>query len=978
MRCVALLALLTAAIPVLAQEDLRARFGTRGLPAAQHIERGLTLLETKQPLAALAAFDAALHEESDCAFAHFQRAMALGDLGRIDEAIAAYEQAYALRGPRLTNVPIEAAINLGLMYAHLDDVARSNLWLTRAILADPRAELGLLGKAYRNLAVNALNQKEPLSAAIAAALGRRTSPGQVEEALVMTAAERITARDEVARVLTIELPDCGVPAREAPAGLTPVDLAGDVPTAEVHELRPHAERPLVCAFTRGESTYHLVEAGAVPGCRQRTTPGPVLAADVVADDLYLVLDAPPRLVKLDPADGTLTGEYALPAPAPSSVAVLPARNEVYLGGEPYLHVLNLETGRVEETDCPGVRVRADPHRNLLYSFSRPRGRDRTIELLIGGQPIFLQPTDPDWRQTTLFQYVPTDAGLRLAWLRISAAANGSTLLLSPDGRWVAVVGGGGWRPAGGTRGGYGVAVLCAADPTHVQGFFNTMRPLTTQRGSTGAVQPLGFAFNGVTHQVVAVTGERAMVYHLGNEQASVEIPGEYAGACAWTADGAWLVLALKKGGLALYANELTEAERARAAAIATSRPDSASLATRMAEAVSELVNFTPGSESEDARALLQTAMQRGRTERPPPWRDCAVYAPDSTVVGRILATVPEKETGIRIYRLRQALEQQPTSLPLRCTLADYLRQSGQLDDAAGHAIAVVHEDAGRTDLAILALHTLAEIHAARGDEIGEIHCLSAALLADRFNPTTRARLLPLVAARKWAAEGATLEQLPVSDGAAFNLRSLVLVAPPADAATRSAAEIFTCAAPAVVRVQTDENAGSGFCIATPGLVLTSAHVVGRQERVTVQVFVLRDGRIEQRVTVPARVVFRSDAEDVAVLRLTNPPESLVPLPIALRDPGVGQRVYALGHPVAGDNVMEQTLTEGLINAVDRQLGENVYLQHSAATHAGSSGGPLLDDRGVVVGLVTLKADLREVGFALPAQRLRAVLPGSRE
>ena len=52
-----------------------------------------------------------------------------------------------------------------------------------------------------------------------------------------------------------------------------------------------------------------------------------------------------------------------------------------------------------------------------------------------------------------------------------------------------------------------------------------------------------------------------------------------------------------------------------------------------------------------------------------------------------------------------------------------------------------------------------------------------------------------------------------------------------------------------------------------------------------------------------------------------------------------------------------------------------FLQHTAAVNAGNSGGPLLDAHGQVVGIVTLKAELENVSFAIPAGRLREVFPG---
>jgi serine protease Do len=52
-----------------------------------------------------------------------------------------------------------------------------------------------------------------------------------------------------------------------------------------------------------------------------------------------------------------------------------------------------------------------------------------------------------------------------------------------------------------------------------------------------------------------------------------------------------------------------------------------------------------------------------------------------------------------------------------------------------------------------------------------------------------------------------------------------------------------------------------------------------------------------------------------------------------------------------------------------------YLQHSAAVNPGNSGGPLLDEMGRVAGIVTLKARLENVSFAVPVETIRAIFKG---
>ena len=125
--------------------------------------------------------------------------------------------------------------------------------------------------------------------------------------------------------------------------------------------------------------------------------------------------------------------------------------------------------------------------------------------------------------------------------------------------------------------------------------------------------------------------------------------------------------------------------------------------------------------------------------------------------------------------------------------------------------------------------------------------------------------------------------------------------------------------------------------------------------------------------VAGTVIFRSQKQDIAVLRLEKAPEHLKPLPVASANPGPGDKVYALGSPGAGNGeVLEQTISEGLVSSTSRNIEGVRYLQHSAAVNPGNSGGALLDECCRVVGLVTLKARLENVSFALPAETIRAI------
>jgi S1-C subfamily serine protease len=144
----------------------------------------------------------------------------------------------------------------------------------------------------------------------------------------------------------------------------------------------------------------------------------------------------------------------------------------------------------------------------------------------------------------------------------------------------------------------------------------------------------------------------------------------------------------------------------------------------------------------------------------------------------------------------------------------------------------------------------------------------------------------------------------------------------------------------VVTILTGTGSGSGFLVSTDGYVLTDAHVVGDEKNVRVR---WSDG-LETLATVE-RV---SQKRDVAVLK-TNPRDRA---PLALRRGplGLGQRVYAIGSP--GGKKFESTVSSGVVSA-DRVFDGLRYIQSDTTVSHGSSGGPLLDENGAVIGLTDL-------------------------
>jgi putative serine protease PepD len=162
------------------------------------------------------------------------------------------------------------------------------------------------------------------------------------------------------------------------------------------------------------------------------------------------------------------------------------------------------------------------------------------------------------------------------------------------------------------------------------------------------------------------------------------------------------------------------------------------------------------------------------------------------------------------------------------------------------------------------------------------------------------------------------------------------------AATAGIAEPVAAAAaavaPAVVQIDTNLGTGSGVIYSSEGSILTAAHVVGTARSVTVR---LADGS-----TVAGTVLGADDTTDVAVVDIdvaTLP--GIAELAVGA-DLQVGQIAVAVGSPFG----LDQTVTAGIVSAVDRIVNDISMVQTDAAINPGNSGGPLVDAQGRVIGI----------------------------
>ncbi len=165
--------------------------------------------------------------------------------------------------------------------------------------------------------------------------------------------------------------------------------------------------------------------------------------------------------------------------------------------------------------------------------------------------------------------------------------------------------------------------------------------------------------------------------------------------------------------------------------------------------------------------------------------------------------------------------------------------------------------------------------------------------------------------------------------------------------------------------------GSGSVIDSSGLILTTAHVIHRASEIDIT---LSNGQVYQAQTLAA-----DNQNDIALLRLINPPATLVPIRIAqVNDLLIGETVIAVGNPFG----LDSSVTVGILSATHRKFtyrGKTIFsdiLQTDAGVYPGNSGGPLINMDGDMIGMnMSSFKDAPRIGFAIPLMRIENTLAG---
>ena len=240
--------------------------------------------------------------------------------------------------------------------------------------------------------------------------------------------------------------------------------------------------------------------------------------------------------------------------------------------------------------------------------------------------------------------------------------------------------------------------------------------------------------------------------------------------------------------------------------------------------------------------------------------------------------------------------------------------------------------------------------------------------------------------RRWIGQLVAALLFVVAGGVAgastvLALRPPGAAAPPASAgpvasAPGSLVDVVAAVSPAVLRIQAGNpdtgTAGTAVVLTPTGDVVTNEHLVHGETTATL---LAADGRPST-----ARVVAADEKSDVAWLRI----EGATNLPVArLAGPGtvrLGEDVVAIGNALNLEGA--PSITRGVVSAVGRSTATiQGVIQTDAAISSGNSGGALVDDTGMVIGITTeaLVGDpsvsVEDIAFAVPSERVTAVLGG---
>jgi S1-C subfamily serine protease len=179
----------------------------------------------------------------------------------------------------------------------------------------------------------------------------------------------------------------------------------------------------------------------------------------------------------------------------------------------------------------------------------------------------------------------------------------------------------------------------------------------------------------------------------------------------------------------------------------------------------------------------------------------------------------------------------------------------------------------------------------------------------------------------------------------------------------TAEEICEVRAKSVALIRAHKSSGTGFLV-RPNILATNAHVIELSLEPGLKLYFPTAGEAGKK-PLSAKLLYFDHKRDLAFLKISS---KLEPLEIneTYKFKG-GQRVTVIGNPSVGELILRNAVSSGLMSSETELRGKDYY-QLSISVNPGNSGGPVFDSKGLVIGIVTLKASQQEgIALCIPAQ-----------
>ncbi len=182
-----------------------------------------------------------------------------------------------------------------------------------------------------------------------------------------------------------------------------------------------------------------------------------------------------------------------------------------------------------------------------------------------------------------------------------------------------------------------------------------------------------------------------------------------------------------------------------------------------------------------------------------------------------------------------------------------------------------------------------------------------------------------------------------------------------------------------VKTNTGSGVGTGIVMTSDGYIITNSHVVHDATEISVQLY---DG-----AKYKAQLIGESEIDDLAVIKVNAKGLQTATFGKS-SDALVGDRVVVIGHPAGME--FGWTSTYGRLSAINRDvkiretdgtlIKKMTLIQTDANVNSGNSGGPMFNDRGEVIGIITLKlaGNYEGLGFAIPIDTAMPLITALKE